>query len=63
METVLIIAEPIHIHRIELFLNNVIATLNEKNDFLKFFPKNKLTKKQIPTDQQLMLVRHSKNSG
>ena len=55
METVLLITEPIHIHRIELFLNNVISTLNEKNDFLKFFPRNKLTRKQIPTDQQVML--------
>ena len=55
METVLLITELLHIHKIELFLNNVISTLNEKNDFMKFFPRNKLTRKNLPTDQQIML--------
>ena len=55
METILTISEPIHIHRLELFMNNVIATIKEKNDFVRFFPRDKLNKIQIPTDQQLVL--------
>ena len=55
METILLLTEPLHIHKIELFLNNVISTLHEKNDFMNFFPRKKLTRKTVPTDQQIML--------
>ena len=55
METILLLTEPIHIHKIELFLNDVISTLQEKNEFMKFFPKRKLTRKTVPTDQQIIL--------
>ena len=55
METIMTISEPIHTHRLELFMNDVITTIKEKNDFVRFFPRDKLNKKELPHNQQLVL--------
>ena len=55
METILILTHPLHIHKIELFLQDVFSTIHEKNDFMKFFPNTKLTRTTLPPDQQVVL--------
>ena len=55
METILTLTHPLHVHKIELFLQDVFSTIHEKNDFMKFFPNTKLTRTTLPPDQQVVI--------
>ena len=55
MEAILTLTHPIHVHKIELFLQDVFLTVHEKNNFMKFFPNSKFTRPMLPPDQQIVI--------
>ena len=55
MDAALTIIDQLHIRRLELFMDNVITTINEKNEFSKFFKHGKLYKTPQQTNQSVTI--------
>ena len=55
MDSTLTITDQLHIRRIELFIDAIITTVNEKNEFSNFFPHGKLYKTPRQNNQSVTI--------
>ena len=55
MDATLTIIEPIHTRPLELFMNNVVTAIQEKNSFANFFAQGKFNRTKLPHNQLIVM--------